>query len=172
MSSLTAEQEVINTLKDHFGDKIHEAEATRPRRIRIKIADPDQVEVFKYAKEYMNAWHMIAISSIYKPDGTIGVVYHFDIKPPVNEGHSITMNLHVDCEDNENPKLQSVVPVIPGAGFFEREAYDLMGINFEGHPDLRRLILPDDFEEGVHPLRKDFLLEIQKEEANKKGKKN
>jgi len=52
------------------------------------------------------------------------------------------------------PVVDSVVPVWPGAGWLEREIFDLMGIRFNGHPDLRRILLPDDWE--GYPLRKDY----------------
>ena len=53
-----------------------------------------------------------------------------------------------------DPVVDSMVPVWPGAGWMEREIYDLMGIRFNGHPDLRRILLPDDWE--GHPLRRDY----------------
>ncbi len=52
------------------------------------------------------------------------------------------------------PSVASLVPIWPGANFAEREAYDMFGIVFEGHPDLTRILMPDDWE--GHPLRKDF----------------
>jgi NADH-quinone oxidoreductase subunit C len=171
MSELKAEQEIVDTLKNQFGDRILEATVPRKRRVNIKVADPDQVEIFKFAKKHWKAWHMIAISGVDTPEGVICCVYHFDIKPPFEGNFAISMNLRVDCDDHENPKLQSVVDVIPGAHFFERETHDLVGIFFEGNPGLERLILPEDFPEGVHPLRKDFLLDIQKEEAAEKAAK-
>ena len=52
------------------------------------------------------------------------------------------------------PTVDSMVPVWPGAGWLEREIFDLMGIRFNGHPDLRRILLPADWE--GHPLRRDY----------------
>ena len=62
--------------------------------------------------------------------------------------------LRVNVDEDES--VPSITPQWPAAGFFEREVYDLFGIEFHGHPDLRKLVTPDDLE--GHPLRKDFPL--------------
>ncbi len=54
----------------------------------------------------------------------------------------------------QEPTVASLVPVWPGVNFAEREVYDMFGITFEGHPDLTRILMPDEWE--GHPLRKDF----------------
>jgi NADH-quinone oxidoreductase subunit C len=59
------------------------------------------------------------------------------------------------CEE-ENPTLPTVTPIWNGANWPEREVYDMFGIHFEGHPDMRRIFLPEDFQ--YYPLRKEFPL--------------
>ena len=61
-----------------------------------------------------------------------------------------------DCTDDIEPTLPSVSSIYPAANWHERETYDLMGIRYEGHPDLRRILMWDDY--PYHPLRKDFPL--------------
>lgn len=70
------------------------------------------------------------------------------------------LRLKTGCDDGE--AVPSLVPVWNGANWMEREAYDMFGIIFEGHPNLRRMLLADDWDEG-HPLRKDYPLRGWKE---------
>ena len=72
----------------------------------------------------------------------------------------VRLRLKTGCDDGE--AVPSLVPVWNGANWLEREAYDMFGIVFEGHPNLRRMLLPDDWDEG-HPLRKDYPLRGWKE---------
>jgi NADH-quinone oxidoreductase subunit C len=69
--------------------------------------------------------------------------------------HNHSLVLKVRCYSRDNPILPSVVSLWRGADFQEREIYDLFGISFEGHPNLRRIVLWEGFQ--GHPLRKDFL---------------
>jgi NADH-quinone oxidoreductase subunit C len=66
------------------------------------------------------------------------------------------IRLSVPVEEPD-PAVESITPVWPGANYYEREVFDLFGIRFEGHPNLRRIMMPDDWQ--GHPLRKDYPVE-------------
>ena len=81
-------------------------------------------------------------------------VDHFEVvihAYSVSKRHAVC--LKVRTPSREEAKCPSVTPVWPGANWHERETWDLMGVWFDGHPDLRRILLPEDWE--GHPLRKD-----------------
>ena len=77
------------------------------------------------------------------------LVYRLD---SIVHNHSIVIKAR--CYDRDNPTVPSLTGLWQGANFQEREIYDLMGIKFEGHPNMKRMFLWDGFE--GHPLRKDF----------------
>jgi NADH-quinone oxidoreductase subunit C len=91
------------------------------------------------------------------------VVYHL-LSPRLNQ------RIRVKCEADEDTAVPSAVEVFPAANWFEREAYDMYGILFSGHPDLRRLLTDYGFQ--GHPLRKDFPLtgyvEVRYDDAQKR----
>ena len=74
---------------------------------------------------------------------------------------SAMLEVHIHLE-RDTPSIDSVSDLWFGANWHEREAFDLMGIYFIGHPDLRRVLLPEGF--AGHPLRKDYVYEIHEEE--------
>lgn len=76
------------------------------------------------------------------------VLYHLY---SMGHEHGLTLSVEISRKD---PSVPSVSAVWRGANWLEREVYDLFGIYFEGHPDLRRILLPEDWE--GHPLRKDY----------------
>jgi NADH-quinone oxidoreductase subunit C len=82
-------------------------------------------------------------------DQRFDVVYHL-LSPKLN------LRIRVKVATDENTAVPSIIEVFPGADWFEREAYDLYGVVFTGHPDMRRLLTDYGFE--GHPLRKDFPL--------------
>lgn len=95
-------------------------------------------------------------------DNKLEVVYHaYSIE---RGGGPVVFKVQVDRDE---PHIPSLVPVWPGAGFQEREAFDLMGVVFDGHPDLRRILTWDGFH--GHPLRKDWKEPFFEEESKPFG---
>jgi NADH-quinone oxidoreductase subunit C len=91
------------------------------------------------------------------------VVYHVHRFGP-DFDDNIRIRLKAELPEEE-PRIDSVVPVWSGANWLEREVYDMFGIEFLGHPDLRRILMPEDYE--PHPLRKDF--DVRDREASKRS---
>ncbi|HEX9016907.1 MAG TPA: NADH-quinone oxidoreductase subunit C [Chloroflexota bacterium] len=91
---------------------------------------------------------LMCLSGMDYTGGKLGAVYHLD---STTLGHKITLKVQVPAAD---PHIQSVESVWKTANWHEREAFDLIGLIFDDHPDLRRILLPDDWE--GHPLRKDY----------------
>jgi NADH-quinone oxidoreductase subunit C len=82
--------------------------------------------------------------------GTLSVYYHLH---STKLGHKITIRCSTP---KDNPEVESVERIWKTADWHEREAYDMIGIKFLNHPDLRRILMPYDWDEGSHPLRKDY----------------
>jgi NADH-quinone oxidoreductase subunit C len=72
----------------------------------------------------------------------------------IDRGHRVRLKARVGDEEGDGAEIDSVVAVWKGANWFERETFDLMGIKFRGHPDLRRILMYEGFE--GYPLRKDY----------------
>ena len=79
------------------------------------------------------------------------ILYHFTL-----EDINLLISLRVKLDKSRKLEIDSLVPVLEGANWIEREMHELLGINFKGHPDLRRLLLSDDWPQGVYPLRCDY----------------
>ncbi|HEY4414504.1 MAG TPA: NADH-quinone oxidoreductase subunit C [Verrucomicrobiae bacterium] len=139
-------------LKAKFGDLISEPAEYRGD-VGVKIADAEKIyDVCLFAKKHLGFDYLIDISSVdnYGEDPRWTVVYH--LRSIVN-GLEIRLNTDVSEEKSELP---SVLGVWRTSNWHEREIYDMMGIRFSGHPDLRRILMWEGYE--YYPLRKDFPL--------------
>jgi len=116
------------------------------------VATPrDIVKVMTFLRddERCQFWNFVDVTAVDWParERRFDVVYHL-LSPKLN------VRIRVKAEVGEGTPVPSVISVFPGADWFEREAYDLYGVLFTGHPDMRRLLTDYGFE--GHPLRKDF----------------
>jgi len=141
-------EEILGKLKEKFPEDIVEV----PELIDFTVAvKPEAVtEVARFLRDECGLDYLALLTAVDRPE-RFEVVYHlWSIKDRTTE----PFVLKVYVQDKENPTVPSVTPLWRGANYQEREAYDLMGIRFEGHPNLKRLLLWEGF--PGHPLRKDF----------------
>jgi NADH/F420H2 dehydrogenase subunit C len=114
----------------------------------IVVKGENLVELAQHLREEEEYDYCSSITGVDYPD-RFEVVYH--LYSTTKEGGPVILKVHAQ---RENPEVPSVVGVWPAANWQEREAWDLMGIRFSGHPNLTRVLMWEGFE--GHPLRKDF----------------
>jgi NADH-quinone oxidoreductase subunit C len=152
MATLENLADLATAVSDALGEIGYEP-AMAHGELTITVAIEDIVAVLTRLRDSMQTRFVsfIDISGADYParDKRFDVVYHL-LSPTLNQ------RLRVKLMTDEETPVPSVTGVYPGANWFEREAYDLYGILFTGHPDLRRLLTDYGFE--GHPLRKDFPL--------------
>ena len=144
--------EQAQKIKAKFGDLISEPAEFRGE-ITVKLADAEQITaVCDFAKVQLGFDYLVDISSLdnYGDDPRWTVVYHLR---GLKHGNEVRIKTDVSEEKSELP---SVLPVWRTANWHEREIYDMMGIRFSGHPDLRRILMWEGY--PYFPLRKDFPL--------------
>jgi NADH-quinone oxidoreductase subunit C len=120
--------------------------------LTLAIRREDIVRVAAFVKEELGFNLVIDVFGIdrFRATGRFEVVYNVYAL-----AHKRYVRLKVTA-DEDHPVVPTVTGVWPGANWHERETFDMFGIRFEGHPDLRRMYMPDEFE--YYPLRKDFPL--------------
>ena len=125
--------------------------ATTPKSLLINVEEIHQVCEFLHANEKTYFDQLSCLTGLDSGEelGTMEVIYNL---------YSIPYDLHLMLKttlDRNNPKIETVSDIWKTADWHEREVYDLLGIQFNSHPDLRRILLPDDWE--GFPLRKDYV---------------
>ncbi|MHA1608602.1 MAG: NADH-quinone oxidoreductase subunit C [Candidatus Njordarchaeales archaeon] len=140
--------EISNVFKDKvkcFTDKFGE--------VWIETGIDSLKDILKYLNEKLRFDHLSTITG-YDTGEEIAIIYHL---LRFGKGRAEKVNVRV-YTNRDNPSVPSITEIYPSALIYEREVYDLLGVKFEGHPNLKRLLLPEDVPEGFHPLRKDFKL--------------
>ena len=139
---------VLKNIQDKFKEDIIDVFDKSPKRIYIEIKPESIRKVAGYIFNDLGARFNIASGVDCRRH--MEILYHFTFED-INLLVSIRVKL-----DKSKLEIDSLLPLFEGANWIEREIHEMLGINFKGHPDLRRLLLSDDWPEGVHPLRCDY----------------
>lgn len=159
-------EEVYNILKDKFDDSIAEFISDKPTEpfVTINPLEVDKVCLFLRDNSELLYDSLMNLSGVDEANsektkdengndvskgGTLSVWYHLE---STKLKHKVTLKVSTD---KEKPEVATVTEVWKSADWHEREAFDLYGIIFLNHPDLRRILMPYDWEHG-YPLRKDY----------------
>lgn len=144
----SAEAEAKSLLKDRFASLTDDP---RENHDAIMVDGDDLVEVVTYLRDELGFNYLSSVTGVdLIEDDKLEVVYHtYSIE---KGGGPVTLKVQIPRK--EGASVPSLTPLYPGADFQEREAWDLLGIKFDGHPDLRRILMWEEF--VGHPLRKDW----------------
>ena len=154
-------ESAMKMLKEKFaGDVVDDP---RERYSGLIVSAEKLLEVSQFARDELGFDYLSSVTGVdLLPEDKMEVVYH--TYNTSKGGGSVILKVQVARDE---PSVPSVISVWPGADFQEREAWDLLGIHFENHPDLRRILLWEGFE--GHPLRKDWREPYYEEEAKPFG---
>ncbi|MCE5251154.1 NADH-quinone oxidoreductase subunit C [bacterium] len=145
---MTTEKTALSAIRKKFGDTLVDIHERNDRRVYITVNSIDLPAVCRFM--YENLGGRLATASGVDMRSGIEILYHF-MYP--QEHRMITVRTKVK---KPSPEIGSIGMFLPAAIWIEREIYDLLGVVFTNHPDPRRLVLADDWPDGVHPLRRDF----------------
>ncbi|MDD5677517.1 MAG: NADH-quinone oxidoreductase subunit C [Kiritimatiellae bacterium] len=141
--------ELLARVKERLGDKIIQWTDKSPRRVYVEITPEDIPETAQLLFREFEARFSIA-TGVDTPTA-IEVLYHWAFDQC---GLIFTVRTKLN---RDKPEIESIARICKGAEWIEREMWELLGITFRNHPDMRHLLLADDWPEGKYPLRRDYV---------------
>jgi Ni,Fe-hydrogenase III component G len=144
---MEVEKEIKEDLLKTFKEYVSNIKIPRAHRVLIDVKREKLKEVLLHLRDKYGITHIAAISAV-DVNENIELLYHLS-----KDGVSITLRIHTP---KKAPNVDTVTDILPGAVLYELEVQDMMGVVVKDHPDPRRLLLPEDWPDGVYPLRKDW----------------
>ncbi|MFH1208388.1 MAG: NADH-quinone oxidoreductase subunit C [Candidatus Omnitrophota bacterium] len=141
-------EEVLKDLKEKFQGDILDIFEKSPKRVYIGIQPAALVKITTHIFKGLKARFNIATGTDMRH--SMEILYHFTL-----EDINLVVSLRATLT-KPHLEIDSLTSVFKGADWIEREIHELLGIRFKGHPNLKRLLLPDEWPEGVYPLRQDY----------------
>lgn len=154
------ENEVTKSLQQIFGKNLVEVKTPRARRVFARVEAGSFKKALPLLLSDTKLGHLMTITGV-DLGQDIELLYHFtrDGRTAVTVGFKVS---------KDNPSVETIVDLVPGAVLYEREVHEMLGVDFEGHLGMMPLILPEEWPEGVYPLRKDRKFEELREIGSKK----
>jgi Ni,Fe-hydrogenase III component G len=140
-------EEILVKIKDRFSKKVLNVFEKSPRRIYIDFDPKDIPEAVNFL--FRDLAGRFATATGIDTRKNIEILYHFSFD---SLGTIISLRTLID---RNHPEIESVTPIIKAAEWIEREIHELLGVNFRNHPNLKRLLLFEDWPEGKCPLRRE-----------------
>ncbi|HJJ23161.1 MAG TPA: NADH-quinone oxidoreductase subunit C [Nitrosopumilus sp.] len=157
------EKGISDKIIEKFGDKVY-VTFVKEDRVGIGTSRENVHDVAEFIRDALNYDHVESVSGVdYPQDKEIEVVYHIgSYSDPSLARQILALSTRAQREENPIPgndatKLPTLRDVFYSVEFHEREVFEMFGVYFEGHPDNRRLLLPEDWAD-LPPLRKDFTI--------------
>ena len=141
-------EKVLEEIREKFKEDILDVFDKSRHRVYIDIKPESIVKLAQYIFKDLGARFNTASGVDVRHH--MEILYHFTL-----EKIPLLISLRVKL-DKSKPEIDSLAPLFEGANWIEREIHEILGIHFKGHPNLRRLLLPDDWPKGVYPLRRDY----------------
>lgn len=148
-------EQILDKIKTDLGDNILDFFEKNKRRFFVEVKPEEIKKTITLLFKELNARFSIASGvDTYKE---IEILYHFAF-----DSHDFVLTIKTKL-NRDNPEIDSVACICKGIEWIEREMWELLGINFKNHPDLRHLLLKEDWPEGKYPLRRDYITEKEKQ---------
>ncbi len=144
---MTAPTLTLEAVKEALGD-LGTAEQVRGNRIKLTTTIAKLREAILRAQSILVCDHVIQISAA-DNGKSLELIYH------LTGPHRMVLAVAIDIP-RDKPEVPTTSDLLPPAGIYERQIHDLLGITFRGHPNLKRIILNEDWPKGEYPLRKDW----------------
>ena len=145
---MNTREDVLEQIRRELGDRIVDFHEKSARRVYVEVLPEDIPETTRFMFKDLKARFQIA-SGVDTPTA-IEILYHWAFD---SLGFIVTVRTKLD---RNQPEIDSVAHICTGTEWIEREMWELLGITFRNHPDMRHLLLLDDWPEGKYPLRRDF----------------
>jgi len=152
--SLSREETIIGQLKNHFPEAIGETKIHRARRITIQFDKDHLQDIARFMRDELGFDHVKGVAGVDFPTQKKIEVLYFAGSFSKPEIEDILAILKTELP-RDNPTIASVVSIWQSAYFHEREVFEMFGVKFDGHPDLRKLLTMDNWE-GPPPMLKDI----------------